>query len=43
VTSTAGWFDLVNRKLVCPPDDLLAALRAIEHSDDFRVLPNSSR
>lgn len=42
VTSTAGWFDLVNRKLVCPPDDLLKALRAIAHSDDFKALPNRS-
>jgi acyl-CoA thioester hydrolase len=42
VTSTAGWFDLANRKLVCPPDDLLEALRAIAHSDDFKALPNRS-
>ena len=43
VTSTAGWFDLANRKLVCPPADLLQALRAIAHSDDFQALPNRSR
>ena len=43
VTSTAGWFDLAKRKLVCPPADLLHSLRAIAHSDDFKTLPNSSR
>lgn len=43
VTSTAGWFDLANRKLVCPPADLLQSLREIAHSDDFKTLPNSSR
>ncbi len=41
VTSTAGWFDLANRKLVCPPDNLLQSLRAIAHSDDFKTLSNS--
>ena len=40
VTSTAGWFDLANRKLVCPPSDLLQSLRAIARSDDFKTLPN---
>ena len=43
VTSTAGWFDLDQRKLVSPPEDLLAILRALAHSDDFVALPNSSR
>lgn len=43
VTSTAGWFDLANRRLVCPPGNLLQALRAIAHGDDFKALPNSSR
>ena len=42
VTSTAGWFDLASRKLVCPPDNLLQSLRAIAHSDDVRALPNRS-
>lgn len=42
VTSTAGWFDLANRKLVCPPDDLLIALRAISRTSDFKALPNKS-
>jgi len=43
VTSTAGWFDLNARKLVCPPDPLLVHLRALTHSDDFEALPNSKR
>lgn len=43
VTSTAGWFDLNARKLVCPPEHLLGPLRALAHSDDFQPLPNSSR
>ncbi len=43
VTSTAGWLDLAQRKLVCPPDGLLQALRDAARSDDFQVLPNSRR
>lgn len=43
VTSTAGWLDLANRKLVCPPAELLQSLCAIAHSDDFKILPNRSR
>jgi len=43
VTSTAGWFDLSQRKLVCPPDKLLQALRDLEQSEDFKVLPSSRR
>ena len=43
VTSTAGWFDLANRKLVCPPPELLQILREGDRSEDFKVLPNSAR
>ena len=43
VTSTAGWLDLENRKLVCPPEKLLQALQDLSHSEDFATLPNSSR
>ncbi|HME40400.1 MAG TPA: thioesterase family protein [Steroidobacteraceae bacterium] len=43
VTSTAGWFDLTQRKLVCPPDKLLQALRDLAQSEDFKVLPSSRR
>ncbi|HDW3841044.1 TPA: thioesterase family protein [Pseudomonas aeruginosa] len=41
VTSTVGWLDLNARKLVSPPDDLLAALRSLAKSDDFVSLPDS--
>lgn len=43
VTSTAGWLDLEKRKLVCPPDKLLQALRDADQSEDFQVLANSRR
>ena len=43
VTSTAGWLDLAQRKLVCPPEGLLHALREADRSDDFQVLPDSKR
>lgn len=43
VTSVAGWFDLGQRKLVTPPENLLVILRALDYSDDFIALPNSSR
>lgn len=43
VTSTAGWLDLAQRKLVCPPEALLQALRDANRSEDFQVLPNSRR
>lgn len=43
VTSTAGWLDLAQRKLVWPPEALLQALRDADRSDDFQVLPNSRR
>lgn len=43
VTSTVGWFDLEQRKLTTPPADLLAALQALDKTEDFRELPSSSR
>ena len=42
VTTTAGWFDLNLRKLVCPPPRLLQALRELGRSEDFKALPNSA-
>ncbi len=42
VTSTAGWFDLKNRKLICPPANLAAPLRDLTRTDDFAVLKNSA-
>ena len=43
VTSTVGWFDLRQRKLIVPPPGLAALLRALDRSDDFAVLPGSAR
>ena len=41
VNSYAGWLDLSARRLVVPPEALLAALRSLPQTDDFRVLPSS--
>ena len=41
VTSAGGWLDLSARKLVVPPDALLAALRSLSQTDDFQVLSSS--
>lgn len=41
VTSAGGWLDLVVRKLVAPPEGLLAALRLLPQTDDFMLLPSS--
>ena len=43
VTSTAGWFDLANRKLTVPPSGLAEPLKATPRTADFRVLPGSVR
>ena len=43
VTSSAGWLDLKERKLVAAPDGLLAAMRKLERTDDFKALPSSVR
>jgi acyl-CoA thioester hydrolase len=41
VTSAGGWLDRTVRRLVAPPDALLAALRSLERTDDFQVLSSS--
>jgi acyl-CoA thioester hydrolase len=41
VTSAGGWLNLVERKLVVPPDALLSAMNALEKTGDFTVLPSS--
>ena len=41
VTSTGGWLDLAQRKLIAPPPALLDAMRNLQHSDDYQVLPGS--
>jgi acyl-CoA thioester hydrolase len=43
VTSTGGWLDLSTRRLVAPPEALLAALRSLARTDDFQPLPSSVR
>ena len=41
VTSTGGWLDLDERKLIAPPPTLLAAMNHLERTSDFIVLPSS--
>jgi acyl-CoA thioester hydrolase len=41
VTSTGGWLDLTTRKLIVPPEGLLAALRSLSQTDDFQILASS--
>ena len=43
VTSTGGWLDLALRKLVVPPQGLLAALRSLPHTRDFQMLSSSTK
>ena len=43
VTSAGGWLDLGQRKLVVPPEALLAALRTLPQTSDFQVLLSSIR
>ena len=41
VTSAGGWLDLTSRKLIVPPEALLAAMRSLAPADDFQVLASS--
>ena len=41
VRSKGGWLDLNARKLVAPPDKLLAAMRRAPRSEDFHEVPSS--
>jgi acyl-CoA thioester hydrolase len=41
ITSTGGWLNLSNRKLVMPPETLLEALRSLPQTGDFQVLASS--
>jgi acyl-CoA thioester hydrolase len=43
VTSTGGWLDLAERRLVAPPPALLSAMNSLEKTSDFVVLPSSIR
>lgn len=41
IRSEGGWLDLVARKLIAPPADLLAALNAMPRTAEFETLPSS--
>jgi acyl-CoA thioester hydrolase len=41
VRSKGGWLDLNARKLVAPPDKLLAAMRRAPRSEDFHEVASS--
>ena len=43
ITSEGGWLDLVKRKLIAPPADLLEALSAMPQAVEFERLPSSIR
>lgn len=43
ITSEGGWLDLATRKLIAPPQDLLAALTAMPRTPAFEDLPSSLR
>jgi acyl-CoA thioester hydrolase len=43
IRSEGGWLDLVARKLVAPPADLLDAFNKMPHATEFEVLPSSIR
>lgn len=42
MTSTVGWLDLNQRRLVCPPQALQTALKALGKSEDFVILSSSA-
>jgi acyl-CoA thioester hydrolase len=41
VTSSGGWMDLTARKLIAPPEALLAIFKAVTPTADFVELPSS--
>ena len=43
VTSSGGWLDLTARKLVSPPAALHNAMKSLQRTSDFVVLPSSVR
>jgi acyl-CoA thioester hydrolase len=43
VTSSGGWLDLSTRKLVAPPEGLLAAMNELPRTEDFQPLPARTR
>ena len=43
VTSSGGWLNLTARKLVSPPAALHNAMKSLQRTSDFAVLPSSVR
>jgi acyl-CoA thioester hydrolase len=43
ITTLGGWIDLAARKLIAPPEELAAALRALDRTADFTPLESSVR
>jgi acyl-CoA thioester hydrolase len=43
ISSLGGWFDLAARKLTAPPPALADAMRDIERTPDFEILPGTRR
>ena len=41
ISSAGGWLDLAVRKLVAPPEGLLAVLQLLPQTSDFKPLPSS--
>jgi acyl-CoA thioester hydrolase len=41
ITSVGGWLDLTIRKLVVPPESMLAVLKTLGRTEDFTVLQSS--
>ncbi len=41
VTSSAGWLDWANRKLMAPSDALLLVLKSLPKTDDFQIISSS--
>jgi acyl-CoA thioester hydrolase len=39
LTTTGGWLDLAQRRLVVPPESLASILGALSRTDDFEELP----
>jgi len=43
IRSTGGWLDLRARKLIAPPEALLAAFSRVPHAPDFVELPERTK
>ena len=41
ITSTGGWLDLTDRKLILPPEPIFKAMQMLSATDDFQMLASS--